>query len=102
MYSRPEAKMIVTIKDAAKKLKGEAKCSFEAQVTHNYCHGSARFAKTLLGWKPATIQKGLAEKESGLIIVAHRSTGRPSALQLYPSLETDIRAIVDPTSQANP
>jgi Rhodopirellula transposase DDE domain len=43
-------------------------------MTLKYCHGSARFAETVLGWSRDAIEVGLAEQRTGI-----RCVGAPSA-----------------------
>jgi len=42
---------VSTIKDAARKLVGDKRRSFQAQVTVNYIGGNARKAEAKFGWK---------------------------------------------------
>ena len=51
MKTRPDAKTIETIKNAAKKFTGAARREFQASVTLSHCHGSPRFARELFGWR---------------------------------------------------
>lgn len=102
MKSRPDAKMIVTIKAAAQKLTGAARREFQADVTLNHCQGSPRFARELFGWNPDSIRKGIAEKENQRIIMDRPRTGRPKYVNTLVDLQTDIRSLVDPNSQTHP
>ena len=46
---------------AAGKITGAARRAFQAEMTLKDCHGSARFAETLLGWSRDAVEVGLAE-----------------------------------------
>ena len=102
MKTRPDATTINTIKLAAKRLTGAARREFQATVTLDHCHGSPRFARTLFGWKPESILKGLAELESDVIIADLQRTGRRKYTDILPKLESDIRSLVDPNTQTHP
>src|SRR5262245_21703363 len=54
---------------AAAQMTGAARRAFQAEMTLKYCHGSARFAETLLGWSRDTVEVGLAERRTGLVCV---------------------------------
>jgi hypothetical protein len=78
MKSRPDAKTIRTIKDAASKLTGAARREFQAAVTLDHCHGSPRFARAIFGWNSESIRKGQAEREGNCVILDKERSGRPA------------------------
>ena len=94
--------VIATIRSAARKLKGFARRSFQAEATHDYCNGSPRIAERTFGWSRNSIQKGLDEKMTGTIIPPLERSGRPSYFDKHPALQNDIRSLVDPQSQTHP
>jgi len=102
MKTRPDDTTIATIQFATQQLTGSARRAFQAAVTLDHCHGSPRFARTLFGWDPATIQKGLDEIENNHIIADRPRTGRPKYTKILPTLEGDIRSLVDPNTQTHP
>jgi hypothetical protein len=102
MKTRPDKTTIDTIKFAAKRLTGAARREFQATVTLDHCHGSPRFARTLFGWNPETILKGLDEIQNNHIIADHPRSGRPKYTEILPNLESDIRSLVDPNTQTHP
>jgi hypothetical protein len=102
MKTRPDATTIETIRNAAKKLTGATRREFQAAVTLDHCHGSPRFARELFGWNPNSIRKGLAEKEMNCIIPDRQRKGRTTFSEKLPTLQTDIRSLVDPNSQTHP
>ena len=64
--------------------------------------GQQRAAREL-GWGRMTIRKGLRELDSGLACLdAYALRGRKRAEDHLPNLLTDIKAIVDSQSQADP
>ena len=65
--------------------------------------GGQRRAERELGWGRPTIRKGTHELESGFTCVdAFSARGRKRAEEHLPHLLTDITAIVDSQSQADP
>jgi hypothetical protein len=67
-----DKKLKVTLKDASRKLTGPRERAFMANVTEDYCDGSARKAETYLGWKRHTVQLGLHDSRSAAPIGADR------------------------------
>lgn len=74
-----------------------------AQVVKLLGHGGQCFAERVLGWNRGTIRKGLIELESGIPIPdQYCHCGRKRAEEHLPNLLSDIKSIVDPSSQADP
>lgn len=95
--------VIATLRSAAKKLTGFERRQFQAEVTVQYCTGSARKAEQLFGWSRDTVRTGLGELRSGLRCVnAYESRGRKRSEDNSPRLAQDIRKLVEPTAQADP
>ena len=89
--------------ETAKSLKGSARRVFMARSVKELGAGGQRLAARELGWGRMTIRKGMHELESGVICMdAFSSRGRKRAEQHLPNLLTDISAIVDSQSQADP
>ena len=61
-----QASQIYDLRLAAAKMTGAARRAFQAEMTLKYCHGSARFAETLLGWSREALEVGLAEQRPGI------------------------------------
>jgi transposase len=94
---------IATIKSAAKELSGARRRAFQAQVAIDYLGGSARRAEQVFGWSRRTVEKGIRELETGIVCVDNLSArGRHKTEDKHPQLKEDIRALVDPQSQADP
>jgi hypothetical protein len=92
-----------TIKDAAQKLTGFRRRDFMAKVAEDYFEGSARKTETYLGWSRDSIQLGLHERRSGILCADnYQARGRHKSESITPTLEADIRALVDVQSQADP
>jgi hypothetical protein len=70
-------KMIETIRDAAKELKGAKRRAFEAQVCLDYLGGDPRLTETVFGWSRHTVAKGLEELRTGRIIPDAPRTYKP-------------------------
>jgi hypothetical protein len=103
MVTELTEKIKSSMKDAAKKLTGFKKRAFMAQVTIDYFNSSPRRAETELGWSRQAIATGLKELETGIICVDnYRARGRKKTEELLPSLEADIKSLVEMYSQADP
>jgi hypothetical protein len=61
---------------AASKMTGAARRAFQAEMTLQYCHGRARFAKTIFGWSREAVAVGLAEHRTGIRGLGAQSAGR--------------------------
>ncbi len=89
--------------ETARSLKGSARRGFMARTVQELGPGGQRRAERELGWNRATIRKGRRELVSGFAIVdACALRGRKRAEEHLPDLLTDIRALVDGQSQADP
>jgi hypothetical protein len=89
--------------ETAKSLKGSARCLFVARTVKELGPGWQQRAARELRWGRMTIRKGLHELDSGVICVdAFALRGRKRAEAHLPNLLTDIQAIVDSQSQADP
>ncbi|NES83199.1 MAG: hypothetical protein F6K10_18325 [Moorea sp. SIO2B7] len=98
-----ENKVKETIRDGASKLNGPEKRAFMARVTQDYFEGSARKAKTYLGWNTYTVKRGIQELEKGIVCVDnYQARGRKKTSEILPNLEADIRNLVDGSAQAAP
>ena len=92
-----------TFKDAARKLTGEKKRAFTAQVALDYYDGSARKTERALGWDRVSIQRGLDSLRTGIPYPDnYRARGRKKTEVLLPNLEQDIRDLVDGEAQVDP
>jgi hypothetical protein len=89
--------------ETAQTLKGHARRRFMAQIVKQLGPGGQRRAERELGWNRETIRKGLHELDSGRICLDNfTGRGRKRAEAHLPNLLTDIAAIVDSQSQADP
>ena len=90
-------------RETAETLKGHARRRFLAQTVKELGPGGQRRAERELGWNRETIRKGLHELETGLICIDNfAARGRKRAEEHLPNLLSDIAAIVDSQSQADP
>ena len=91
------------IRSAAQRLKGHQRRLFQAEVTNTLCRGSSRVAERRFGWGRDAVEKGLHEADSGLRCVENfASKGALPSEEKDPQLAADIRAIVEPHTQADP
>jgi Rhodopirellula transposase DDE domain len=87
----------------ARLLTGYERRLFVAEVVTELCGGSARQAERRFGWGRATVEKGLHESCSGVRCLENfAARGRPRSEEKNPQLAADIRAIVEPYTQADP
>jgi transposase len=88
---------------AAKRLRGHQRRLFLAEVTLSLCDGNTRQAERRFGWGRETIAKGLRELQQGIRCVENfAARGRPRWEEEDPRRAQDIRAIVEPCTQADP
>jgi len=91
------------LRAGANRLCGHQRRLFLAEVTLEPCGGNARQAERRFGWGRETVIKGLRELEQGIRCVENFSArGRPRCEDDDPKLAADIRAIVEPHTQADP
>src|SRR5262244_2788598 len=89
--------------ETAQTLKGSARRLFMARTVKELGVGGQRRAERELGWNRETIRKGTHELETGLICLDNfAARGRKKVEAHLPNLLTDIAAIVDSQSQADP
>src|SRR5260370_24602514 len=101
MELRAEVKELLI--ETAKDLKGSVRRLFIARTVRALGEGGQRLAERELGWNRGTICKGQHELEHGIICInAYASRGRKRSEEHLPNLLSDITAIVDGQSQADP
>jgi hypothetical protein len=93
----------VLFMETATSLKGSARRLFMARTVKELGAGGQRRAARELGWGRMTIRKGMHELDSGFTCLdAFAARGRKRAEDHLPNLLTDMTAIVDSQSQADP
>src|SRR4051812_18911888 len=91
------------IRSAAHRLKGHQRRLFQAEVAHALCGGSPRAAERRFGWGRDSVETGLNEARSGLRCVEDFAAKGAVLLEVKdPPLAADIRAVVEPHTQADP
>lgn len=91
------------LQGAARRLRGHQRRLFLAEVTLQMCDGNTRKAERRFGWGRDTIAKGLQELRQGIRCVENfAARGRPRWEEEDPQRAQDIRAIVEPFTQADP
>jgi len=89
--------------ETATTLKGSARRLFMARTVKELGPAGQRRAERELGWNRETMRKGMHELESGLTCLDNfTARGRKPAEVHLPNLLTDLAAIVDSQSQADP
>src|SRR5262249_41139796 len=91
------------IRSAARRLKGHQRRLFQAEVTNALCGGSPRAAERRFGWGRDAVETGLHEADAGLRCVEDfAAKGALPSEEKDPQRAADIRAIVEPHTQADP
>src|SRR4051795_8052355 len=91
------------IRSAAHRLKGHQRRLFQAEVADALCRGSPRAAERRFGWGRDCVEKGLHEAGSGLRCVENFAAKGAIPREVKdPQLAADIRAVVEPHTQADP
>ena len=91
------------IRSAAQRLKGHERRLFQAEVANVLCGGSSRAAERRFGWGRGAVATGLREADSGLRCVEDfAAKGALASEAKDPQLAADIRALVEPHTQADP
>jgi hypothetical protein len=91
------------IRLAAKRLRGHQRRLFMAEATEAICAGNARQAEARFGWGRHTVAKGLHELQQGVRCLENFvARARPRWEEKNPRLAADIRAIVEPSTHADP
>ena len=91
------------LQQGAHRLKGHERRLFMAEVALKLCAGNTRKAERRFGWGRETVAKGLHELQQGVRCLENFSArGRPRLEDKTPQLAQDIRAIVEPHTQADP
>ncbi len=91
------------LRRGAERLTGYQRRLFIAEVTLGVCDGNPRQAERRFGWGRETVSKGLHEFQQGVRCLENFSArGRPRLEEKSPQLAQDIRAIVEPHTQADP
>jgi len=91
------------IRSANRRLKGHQRRLFQAEVASLLCSGNPRAAEQRFGWGRDAVATGLHEASQGIRCVENfvARGARPSEAK-NPQLAADIRAIVEPHTQADP
>jgi hypothetical protein len=99
----PTERFDALLRSGAKRLTGFQRRLFLAEVATELCDGSPRKAERRFGWGRETVEQGLHESGSGVRCLENfAARGRPRSEEKNPLLAADIRAIVEPYTQADP
>ena len=95
---------IQDLRRAASKMTGATRRAFQAEMTLQYCHGSARLAETILGWSREAVAVGLAERRTGSICLGAQSafSGRTRWEEQYPEAAEALRQLAAAPAQQDP
>jgi transposase len=99
----PQERYDALLQAAAKRLRGHQRRLFLAEVTLELCDGNTRQAERRFGWGRDTVHKGLHELRQGVRCLENfAARGRPRWEEEDPRRAQDLRAIVEPHTQADP
>ena len=91
------------VRSAARRLKGHQRRLFQAEVADALCNGSPRAAERRFGFDRHAVTTGQHEARSGIRCVEDfAARARPRAEVKDPQLAQDVRALVEPHTQADP
>ena len=91
------------IKSAARKLTGFRRRQFQAEMTIKYCEGHPRRGEQVFGWGRDAVNTGLNELRTGIRCAdGFSARGRHKTEVQQPELVSEIHALVEPESQADP
>ena len=94
---------LAATRQGARRLQGHERRLFMAEVALKLCDGNARKAERRFGWGRETVDKGLHELQQGIRCLENfAARARPRMEEKNPQLAQDIRAIVEPHTQADP
>src|SRR5215831_6606896 len=89
---------------AASKMTGAARRACQAEMTLQFCRGSARLAETILGWSREAVAVGLAEHRPGLRCLGAQSafSGRKRWEEHEPEAAEALRHLAEAHAQPDP
>jgi Rhodopirellula transposase DDE domain len=89
---------------AASKMTSATRRAFQAEMTVQYCHGSARLAETIMGWSRSAVEVGLAEHRTGITCWgAHAAfSGRKRWEAQWPEAAETLRQLAEAHAQQDP
>lgn len=91
------------LRSGARRLTGYKRRLFMAEVATELCGASPRQAEARFGWGRETVEKGLNEARLGIRCLENfTARSRRRSEDKNPALAADIRAIVEPHTQADP
>ena len=91
------------IRSAARRLKGHQRRLFQAEVAGALCGGNPRAAEARFGWGRESVATGQHEARTGIRCVEDfPARGAVAREQKDTQLAQDVRAVVEPHTQADP
>ena len=99
-----DASHIDDLKQAASKMLGAQRRSFEAAMAVKYCRGSARQAEVVFGWSRHTVEVGLPERRSGIICLGAQEAfcGNQWWEEKHPEVAEALWSLAKTHSQQDP
>jgi hypothetical protein len=99
-----DASHIDDLKQAASKMLGAQRRSFEAEMAVKYCRGSARQAEVVFGWSRHTVEVGLPERRSGIICLGAQEAfcGNQWWEEKHPEVAEALWSLAKTHSQQDP
>ncbi len=101
--NRLSDELLQIYKETAFTLTGSDRRAFQAKIAKAYLKGSSTKAERIFGWGRNAVKLGAKELETGYIcFVQIHDSGRNKIEEKTPSLEQDIRDIVEPRTHVDP
>lgn len=99
-----DASHVDDLKQAASKMLGADRRSFEAAMALKYCQGNARQAELVFGWSRHTVELGLHERRSGVICLGAQEAfcGNKLWEEKHPDVATALWSLAELHSQQDP
>lgn len=95
---------IEDMKNAAKKMKGAERRSFQAEISLKYCRGNPRQTEQIFGWSRQTVDLGLHEKRTGITCLGAQKAccGNKLWEKKHPEAARFLFELAESTSQQDP
>jgi len=95
---------IEDLKEAASKMKGTERRSFQAEMSLKYCRGIPRQTEEIFGWNRDSVELSLHEKRTGIICLGAQKAccGNKLWEEKHPEAAAVLWELAEPQSQQDP
>lgn len=101
---RLDAGYMEDIRFPASKMTGENRRAFQEEMAQKYCGGSPRRAEDRFGWGRGAVERGLHERQPGIVCLGHHKFcgGAKSWEEKHPEAAQSLWALARSHSQQDP